>query len=399
MGYLMVIYKKEQEQEKICTLIVFTIILDICIFIVNAVTLTIIGQTPIDTALVYGVYAGYFALTLPHFLRKLNKKMIVFFILLIIFIACSHLRNNSLFDMQTLLLSSYWEILIGIFMGSSVEDFGLLLNKFNKIARPIASSMVIVVYIYNNVLLTVWGSGAMGLSYMLLIVAILLMYKIYYKFNVIDCVLLVTILWTMFFQGSRGPMLSFFIYVLLLLIINLKNYKKKNIIILMSLVSLIVIVFANLYEIIEVLQVIIEKLGYRAKIFTWFVDGKLFNLNGRDSIEAEAMQLIEKNPIFGYGIFGERNIIGSYVHNLFFEITLDFGIVFGGFLIITIFCIFLFDFLKAEKNKRNVFIILISAYIVKLFMSGSFWTEFAFFMVLSISFLNSKSAYNQSGNT
>jgi hypothetical protein len=57
--------------------------------------------------------------------------------------------------------------------------------------------------------------------------------------------------------------------------------------------------------------------------------GGLLDDNGRASIAEKALHYISDSIMTGNGMLSDRYLIGTYCHNIFLEILIDFGIVIG----------------------------------------------------------------------
>ena len=60
-----------------------------------------------------------------------------------------------------------------------------------------------------------------------------------------------------------------------------------------------------------------------------FLLNDTFNLSEREKLYFGAFQLIREHPLIGIGIAGDRLYFQCYVHNLFLELILNYGIILG----------------------------------------------------------------------
>ena len=96
------------------------------------------------------------------------------------------------------------------------------------------------------------------------------------------------------------------------------------------------------------------------------------------------MEIIKERIIFGWGLYGERFELGSYCHNIILEFMIDFGAI-PGIILFAMFTVGVISkVLTGPQSQKNVIMMLLGMFIVKLFVSGSFWTEMAFFMLVSV---------------
>ena len=113
------------------------------------------------------------------------------------------------------------------------------------------------------------------------------------------------------------------------------------------------------------------------------LSGKFFVSEGRDVLKDTVMEGILKKPLLGYGIAGDRTLIGIYVHNIVLELLVSYGIPVGicltgviGFLIWRGYC-------RADTDQgKNLILLLACAVMIKLMMSGTYLQEELFFLLL-----------------
>ena len=371
-------------QERVITVFLMTIFLEILTFFANAVGRLAFGSSSLDTMIVYGIYLYNIVRILPIIPRKFNIKLVIFLMCFAAFF-CVSLYINPDFEKESDAHNNIiMSVVSGLFFGAAITDWDMCLEKLVAFARPLAMMMLASFFIYDTVFNTFWGEGAMGLSYKMLIPAILILYKLLTKVNLMDLVLLVAILFIMLLQGSRGPFLSVGVYFVLYMIANYKKYTTKVLMYMSLALIAIVILFLNIDYFLYYLEQVAINNEFEAKIITWALEGKLADLNGRDVLYDQSMEMIKEHTIVGVGIFGERELLGSYCHNIILEFLLDFGAVPGTLLIATLLLGLINRIVTCSTSQKNVIMMLLGMFIVKLFMSGSFWLESVFFMLVSI---------------
>jgi hypothetical protein len=98
------------------------------------------------------------------------------------------------------------------------------------------------------------------------------------------------------------------------------------------------------------------------------------------------MQAVSNNW-FGYGIAGDRAIVGAYAHNILIELWVSFGVIVGTALFIV--PVFFTVLLLIKKSRYNTaedsfILVLISSCYVKLFLSGTYLTESFLFLLIGV---------------
>lgn len=129
-------------------------------------------------------------------------------------------------------------------------------------------------------------------------------------------------------------------------------------------------------------------LGLESRTITSFLQGDLFNDNGRDGIYQIAQAAIEANP-YGYGAYADRAIVGpyyywGYVHNIYYEMALNFGVV-GAVCLLALIVAGVFICLTRTKDQdcRTVVIICVSM-CMRLMISDTFWGNNFFWMLVGV---------------
>lgn len=182
-------------------------------------------------------------------------------------------------------------------------------------------------------------------------------------------------------QGSRGAtvvILVYFLYVVLKKYRTAKTWKK---IMLILLLGLFVVGREILKDtLVDVLQ--IDKESSRTLAWLFGLNDNL-DTSGRDLIYHDAFIKIFERPLLGWGLACDYKAIGTiYVHNLFLEWMLDFGLILGGFFTIN-YVIRLFRTLNSEEVGRMASVV--GIYITgQLMVSNSYLLIGTFWLVLGM---------------
>ncbi len=187
--------------------------------------------------------------------------------------------------------------------------------------------------------------------------------------------------------GSRGPVLFLGVFLAMYLLRVLKRSKKKIIIIFGT-----IILSVGLYVVCEPLLTgissFITKLGFSSRFITTLLGGEITNDSGRIKIWRAAINMIKENP-FGYGAMGSRPTISKYIiagypHSIILEILIDFGVIFGGILLIA-FLIASFKMLFTNRDSEwsGVFLIFWAAS-CPLLISLTYWSIPSFWAAIGV---------------
>lgn len=218
-----------------------------------------------------------------------------------------------------------------------------------------------------------------------------IMYLIYYasvKKQVICVAIAAALSTVILIFGTRGPIVCMLVYVALLTIyLAFKSHNIKKILILLIIFAIVlsVFIFDTLFiEVSSALSKVFERIGFSTRIFNFIIEGDIIASKGRESLAKQAVDAIIENPMWGYGITGDRAMFGIYPHNMFLEILCQYGIVFGSLLIITMLVITVIALLKSRKDSKqfSFALMLVSIVFVKLMISSTYTIEpLLFFMM------------------
>ena len=185
--------------------------------------------------------------------------------------------------------------------------------------------------------------------------------------------------------GSRGPLICAILAIAVYLIF-FKEYKKPFLS--YTLIVIIAIMFVlSLEQIMMLLYNLADSVGLSVRVFEKFFEGAFSTSESRERIKDILLEKIAENPIWGYGLFSDRVAAGNYAHSIAIELWHSFGIFFGTFILGVMVFILVRAFLLIEKQKYEwacIFISLLFAGFVKLFLSGSYLNEIYLFLLLGI---------------
>ena len=133
-----------------------------------------------------------------------------------------------------------------------------------------------------------------------------------------------------------------------------------------------------------------EIFGFKSRTLELFL--RDFNhFSGREYIYSTLLKAIDKKPFLGYGISGDRMIMGSfakYSHNIFLELIIQFGIIIGGSLIFILLFLITKGLLEKDNLKYNLFIIWLSLGFAPLLVSNSYLVAINFWILLALMIKN-----------
>lgn len=195
--------------------------------------------------------------------------------------------------------------------------------------------------------------------------------------------------------GSRGAAIWPVMLFPLMLPFKWKNMNQKQRFIFAFLVilamMLLVLIYKNFRAVLVIISSILSKIGIAipSRTIESLLSGTFSDGNGREEIYSMAIDLIKTGGPFGWGVYGDRYVIGriykwGYSHNIILELFVSFGYI-GG----TIACLgLLYGHIKlyrvCNSPIEQIIYITFLATSMKLMLSNSFWYTPSFWYLLAI---------------
>lgn len=193
-----------------------------------------------------------------------------------------------------------------------------------------------------------------------------------------------------FLFGTRGPVLASLVFLLLGIFFNIIMQKSQLARVFYLVVFVVVIIIVSSQDFLlnaaEFLSEKFEDIGFSTRVFDRFIEGEIAESSGRDALYSQIIEAIKKRPILGYGLMGDRPIVGFYVHNLFLEVWCHYGVILGSAIIIAIICIPVAALIKVRKSDVFNFVLMLMCMVfIKLLFTGSYLYEPYLFFLIGVS--------------
>lgn len=340
--------------------------------------------TSIDTMLVYGIYAAIILMSVIPIFRHVSSIQWLLFICFIFVSIWGCLLNPSCSD----------RIIKALFMYSSFFLVGVSLQDNENLERYVCISVVIAVLfsgVYTIFSLLVPGRYIhdMTAAYSILPSAILAVYFALSKRKTAYYLCFVASALELFAMGVRGPILIYIISGVIILFRYIKKNYQKVLLILVAAIVLYFIASVQFVTLLNSLNNYLSKFGITNGIIKSLLRNSFFDDDGRTFISNSVWQAINEKPILGHGIFFDRVLLnGGYTHNIFTEMILDFGYVFGILLFLGVIWRIV---VLLKKTRGNMFgfclvLMVIALSLGQNFFSGSYLENEFFFLLIGMSF-------------
>ena len=225
----------------------------------------------------------------------------------------------------------------------------------------------------------------MHFSYMLLYV---ILFHISYilrkrKYIVIPIVLLEILMLLVY--GSRGALICIVAFIVLKVLANVESNTKRVLYIMAALIIAFLIQYSlDNYGTSLLYQA--RELGFTSRSLRRILDGSVTSYdNARIYIWQNTMDLIKKSPISGYGIRGAVDYLHtSYPHQLFLDLWLSFGVIFGTMISFMILIPSRKVFIGEYSIRKELIQIFFCISFVMLMVSGTVFTTYNFFIYMGL---------------
>ncbi|WP_165247913.1 O-antigen ligase family protein [Adlercreutzia sp. ZJ141] len=220
---------------------------------------------------------------------------------------------------------------------------------------------------------------SMGYGNAVLLLSLLLLLKMRRRKTPLVIVAFILSVVYILLSGSRGPLLSIGIAMVVLLMME-KGRKK----IIISLVVLTAFVFATLFytELLSTIIEFLESRGISSRTLVLMLSDQAFYDSGRSDYYSVVVDRLNECPLTGLGAFSGEVLVGL-THSLYLDIFVTFGYFIGGLLIA--WSVISAVKLSSENSSRGELALLISITVFpRGFFSGSFFTSKELWMLFGM---------------
>lgn len=336
----------------------------------------ILSAIPIIISLVYIIQRKFLLFSLTYLF-----VLIILFITAIFSLSCKQYIKTEVFYLLCVCIPCFLCI-------SSILNVGIL--KRTMLILSYAIFFLGIIYYA-----LVWSGKnkfteySMSYSYYLLLPALVFISQKRLILNVafiMICIMMLMI-------GSRGALYFAIIYALTLTFID---SKRKY---LVFLIFLVIFIFSN--KALNLFESLASSTGISSRTIIMLREGNIVESASRLKIFSDIWDSIINGPVMGHGLYGDRVILqGGYCHNIALEILHDFGLVFGGGLLLLLFSLMIRIFIRSDLESKKLFLLFACYGFLQFLVSGSYLKspEFGIFLGF-LYFQSDKSLYKTRSKT
>lgn len=193
--------------------------------------------------------------------------------------------------------------------------------------------------------------------------------------------------------ASRTAIVSYVLYLVLLILFGDLGYKslKKRVLLGSLLIASALLLSSDAFM--NWFSSICNQFGISSKIIDALISGENSIDGGREMVWGLGISLI-KNNIWGLGVYSDHYYMGVYVHNIVIEIFMSYGWILGTVIIAGLVIIIIRMLITGENNAwKSLFLMFLSMTLIRLSLSYSYWYDGNFWFMLAsfAGYLNSNS--------
>lgn len=193
--------------------------------------------------------------------------------------------------------------------------------------------------------------------------------------------------------GSRGSLIGLVLgAVLMVLFYNKEKMTWKNYVFLFLIAALFIFCLSD--SGLLLVSMLLKNAGLNSRFIDSLVEFSYSNFeeisNGRWAIWTTVIDLIKSGPFYGYGVYGERNAVygigmkWGYSHEIFLEILVSFGWLFGSIIIIIAVVGIIRFFRDSKIAEEKMLFILFLTIGFELLLSNTLWLHCAPWVLMGL---------------
>lgn len=191
-----------------------------------------------------------------------------------------------------------------------------------------------------------------------------------------------------FAMGSRGPILIVFVFFSALIWTKSHIRLGWRLFISLLVVSIItfVVVSGTYFQLFQKIRVIMNNFNLSTRIIDFLLNKQFVSeTSNRNILYSIMINKIEEKPLLGYGVFGEWQFINYSAHNIYLELCMHYGLIFGTCLLFIYLVIVLRAYIRSENQNGKDLIILFSVFTIIRGIFGGDYFSYHFMFLLGLS--------------
>lgn len=378
-------YQLDRERDSTCLsrpIVWYFMLTAICVFGSRSIFAFLPFSELTYDIIRYGGTLGFLLFSFP----KIKRKYYIWFLGLELFFMLSYLISYLLGYMLTENVLPYCISTLVICIPfcitiASIDDYDVLYRKLLYVSFPIAG--IVIYYSFFSVFSVEYSMSA---SYQLVLTGAIHFNEVFKskRLKLIYLLLVGLQLVTIFIRGARGPLLCLIVFIAVKTLLYFRNNTKVLAVSFIGIFSLVIAV-QNISTIMNWVGERLNAAGLYSRNYQYILSDALFSDSGRGNFYKRAIELIVKNPVFGYGASSDVMLLGGqYTHSLPLELMFDYGILIGGIIFMYLSIHVVHSFFIPDGTEQDLRMIFITQGYLMLFFSGTYLQSVNLFLFLGI---------------
>lgn len=319
-------------------------------------------------------------------LSKINKPVWILFYLLSIALLISSFNPNNFVYIKEIITGDLIQCTIPLIAIMSMEKDPVKVLKWLRFSSYFV--LVDSLFIPSSEIYKSGQYNYMSLAYSSIACWAVICYFSFKNRNILDIIFTIITGINFFVFGSRGAILCMGGFTLICLAEFCEGISKYFFIFFAALLNLFIV--NKFSDIINLICNILLKFNLQSRTLMYLNENIMSDSSGRDFIYSNILRAIAKNP-FGYGIGADRFLSGDpeqYAHNMFLELIIDYGVIFGVIISLGILMMYTYMLFKCDdQNYKALFCVFAIPGLIMLMLSGSVYENYHIFVAAAI-FIN-----------
>lgn len=325
-----------------------------------------------------------FILASKSFFRNIKKIDLLVYPVFGLIVILSYIFNvQNRVNIDSHLLGLFFLVIPCYYVGLNIDDSEKMMNALYKM-----SVLVIVTnWLYVGVIL---GTGRqmqydnLAIAYMVLPHVLMALWFAFRRKKLLSYIIALFGCIFVFLMGSRGPLLSIIVFVMIWFFVNGAKSVKGRITLIVLGVIIILFISGNYWD---SFLLYLREQAVSFNLSTRIIDSVLYGAadgsdNERMRIYGTMWSYIVKKPFLGYGIYGEWMMINYTAHNMVLELFTHYGIIFGGIVYICSLWKIVTTAIRSKSNYAKGFILVMCSFgIIRGIYAGSYLSDYIFLLM------------------
>ncbi len=379
----------EQKFNRLCIYFFYISIIIYPLNILLSNFVKIIGFETLATKTIFGCYllVILFEMYILYRFPISIKRMLILFLLYILYFILYITSNDKVkhtFSSVDMVFIYFFYLPYAILILSRIKNFSILFS--NKYINYLNATIIVTLFFAKYYLGD--QTGYMPYSYNLLPIWIMFSFNYIDKPTITKTLVLLVMSLEGVIYGARGPLIWLAVSIIGYLILKFSEKETKLKFTINNKINFtisILIFVSSIFLFSKILSFLNIGNSY---ILNRFETGSLNKSTGRENMISIGLNYLKEMGPNINGIFYDRTMMpgGVYVHNFILETLIAFGWIIGIVLVSIILFSIIKTYILSNIINKKVMLLIIPAYFMKYFLTGSIYDDYSFIVTMSIIF-------------